>query len=115
MTFKEAFRLGILNATNFEERATRAEFWWWALLIGGLLLATIVLSTILLFSAALAGFFLVLLAVPTASLIVRRLHDLDRPGIEALAVFVPLFGWAYLLMRCTEAGDPAPNQYGRRY
>jgi uncharacterized membrane protein YhaH (DUF805 family) len=115
MSFKEAFRLGVLNATNFEERASRAEFWWWALVIGVLLLMVFVLGEILLFSAIFASFFLVLMLLPTASLVVRRLHDLDRPGWEALAALVPLFGWAYLLMRFTEAGDPAPNQYGRRY
>ena len=115
MGFREAFRLGVLNATNFDERSTRAEFWWWALVVGLLLVMVFVLGQILVFSAIFGGFFLVLMLLPTASLIVRRLHDLDRPGYEALAILVPLFGWAYLLMRFTEAGDPAPNQYGRRY
>ena len=114
MTFKQGIRAGIDNAMNFEERATRAEFWWWALLVGIVAAATLLLSTILYFTAVLGGVFLLFLALPTASITIRRLHDLDRPGCEALAALVPLLGWAYLLMRFTEAGDPAPNQYGRQ-
>ncbi|MSQ31368.1 MAG: DUF805 domain-containing protein [Dehalococcoidia bacterium] len=114
MTFKQGIRSGLDNMMNFDERATREEFWWWALLVGLVMLSTVVVGTILVFSAILGGFFLLLLALPTASIVVRRLHDLDRPGWEALAALVPLFGWAYLLMRFTEAGDPVPNQYGRR-
>src|SRR5437773_1874085 len=105
MTFKEALRAGIDNATNFEDRATRAEFWWWALLVAIVGLAATFLSAILPFSGALAFFFLVMLIVPTTSLAVRRLHDLDRPGSDLLWALIPLLGWAYVLMRFTETGD----------
>ena len=114
MTFKQGIRSGLDNSMNFEERATREEFWWWALLVGLVLAATLLLSMILYFTAILGSVFLLFLALPTASIIVRRLHDLDRPGWEAVAAVVPLFGWAYLLMRFLEAGDPRPNQYGRQ-
>ena len=114
MTFKEGIRSGLDNATNFEERATRAEFWWWALLVCLVVLATAVLGTMLPFSAALGGLFLLALLLPTVSIAIRRLHDLDRPASDLLWGLIPLFGWAYLLMLCTQAGDAAPNRYGRQ-
>ena len=114
MTFKQAIRAGIDGATNFDDRATRAEFWWWALLVALVATGAFVLSEILVFSGILAYFFLVLLLVPTAAVSVRRLHDLDRPWTVLLWALVPLLGWAYVLMLFTEPGDPASNQYGWR-
>ena len=114
MTFKDAIRAGLDNATNFEERASRAEFWWWALLVALVATAAIVLSAILVFSGMLALFLLLILLVPTVSVSIRRLHDLGRPGTDLLWALIPLLGWAYVLMLFTQAGDPAPNEYGRR-
>jgi len=35
--------------------------------------------------------------VPSLALFVRRMHDLNKSGWNILWIFVPLFGWIYLI------------------
>ena len=50
--------------------------------------------------------------IPSLALMIRRLHDLDRPAWWVIATFVPLLNlvlWLYLLFA---RGTYGPNQYG---
>jgi uncharacterized membrane protein YhaH (DUF805 family) len=47
-------------------------------------------------------------------LAVKRLHDLDKPGIAALVLFVPVISIIAFLVLCLFPGQPGPNRYGRR-
>lgn len=56
---------------------------------------------------------LALLAVMTYTVAAKRLHDRDRSGWWQLAVFVPVIGWAWLLLELVVLpGSPAANRYG---
>lgn len=44
---------------------------------------------------------------------VKRLHDLNRPGVLALSLFVPVISIIAFLVLCFFPGVPGPNQYGR--
>jgi len=46
-------------------------------------------------------------------LAVKRLHDLDKPGIAALVLFVPVISIIAFLVLCLFPGQPGPNRYGR--
>lgn len=48
------------------------------------------------------------------ALTVKRLHDINRPGIIAVALFVPVISIAAYIALCLFPGDPGPNQYGAR-
>ena len=48
------------------------------------------------------------------ALAVKRLHDLDKPGIAALILFVPVVSIIAFLVLCLFPGQPGPNRYGRR-
>ncbi|ANN55844.1 hypothetical protein BFX40_05650 [Mesorhizobium sp. SEMIA 3007] len=48
------------------------------------------------------------------ALAVKRLHDLDKPGIAALILFVPVVSIVAFLVLCLFPGQPGPNRYGRR-
>jgi uncharacterized membrane protein YhaH (DUF805 family) len=48
------------------------------------------------------------------ALAVKRLHDLDKPGIAALILFVPVVSIVAFLLLCLFPGQPGPNRYGRR-
>lgn len=48
------------------------------------------------------------------ALAVKRLHDLGRPGIMALSLFVPVVSIVAFLALCLMPGQPGPNQYGAR-
>lgn len=45
---------------------------------------------------------------------VKRLHDMDRPGFIAVALFVPVVSIVAFLALCFFPGTPGPNKYGSR-
>jgi len=45
---------------------------------------------------------------------VKRLHDIGRPGILAVALFIPVVSIAAFIALCVFPGDPGPNKYGSR-
>jgi uncharacterized membrane protein YhaH (DUF805 family) len=48
------------------------------------------------------------------ALSVKRLHDMGRPGLIALAVFVPMLAIIAFVVLCFLPGTPGPNAYGSR-
>ena len=51
-------------------------------------------------------------ALPFFAVTARRLHDVNRTGWLALLWFVPIFGWAYLLLLLAQPGDEVDNLHG---
>ena len=45
---------------------------------------------------------------------VKRLHDVDKPGIIAAALFIPVISIAAFIVLCIFPGTPGPNRYGGR-
>lgn len=45
---------------------------------------------------------------------VKRLHDFDKPGLYAVALFIPIISIAAFLALCLYPGTPGPNQYGQQ-
>ncbi len=48
------------------------------------------------------------------ALAVKRLHDLSRPGILAISLFIPVLSIIAFLVLCLLRGDSGPNRYGER-
>lgn len=44
---------------------------------------------------------------------VKRLHDIGRPGILSIALFVPVVSIIAFLALCIMPGTPGSNRYGR--
>lgn len=90
VSFPEAIKRGFNNYFVFRGRATRAEFWWWWLfsfavqIVGSIVDAVTGLPGIL---GTLLGLALV---IPSLSVTVRRLHDINKSGWWLLLWFVPL-------------------------
>jgi uncharacterized membrane protein YhaH (DUF805 family) len=62
---------------------------------------------------AMAFWAVVLLSIwSNVALGVKRLHDLDRPGIIAASLFIPVISIIAFLVLCIFPGTPGPNQYG---
>ena len=45
---------------------------------------------------------------------VKRLHDFGKPGIIAVALFVPVISIIAFVVLCIFPGDKGPNQFGSR-
>lgn len=48
-----------------------------------------------------------------AALGAKRLHDLGKPGLFAVLLFVPLFNFIAFLAMCLIPGSAGPNQFGK--
>lgn len=119
MQFIRSIGSALRNFANFSGRANRREFWFWLgfVIIVYLLIRYLELNVF----TPMAGYlpfeevpgylswtswgWLILCIIPTLSLIVRRVHDHDKPGWMALTI-VPLFWWL------VAKGTKGPNRYG---
>ncbi|ODT56584.1 MAG: hypothetical protein ABS59_00460 [Methylobacterium sp. SCN 67-24] len=45
---------------------------------------------------------------------VKRLHDFDKPGLFAIALFIPVVSIIAFVALCFYPGTPGPNQFGRQ-
>ncbi len=43
---------------------------------------------------------------------IKRLHDMGRPGIFAVALFIPVLSIVAFIALCLFPGEPGPNRYG---
>lgn len=89
------FILAIRNYANFEGKTTRREFWLY------ILYSAVILYILYFFNnnsnnSIFIGLFKILLIIPTLSIIVRRLHDVNKSGWLILFVFLPFLN-LYLL------------------
>ncbi len=50
--------------------------------------------------------------IPSAAVVVRRLHDTDRSGWWLLAGFVPIAGAILLIFFLVQPGTPGDNRFG---
>jgi uncharacterized membrane protein YhaH (DUF805 family) len=103
---------------DFSGRAPRAEYWWFVL-------AVIVFEIIAMIIDSLIGtggvvgtygwvwlLFVLAVFIPSISVAVRRLHDIDRSGWWILIAFVPIIGLIMLIYWYTQGSDPGDNRYG---
>ena len=99
MNFQTAIRSGFQNYTNFNGRASRAEYWWWALF-------TVILSILLSFiSDSLGNLGSLVTLLPSIAVAIRRVHDVDRAG---WFILVPIYNLVLVLRR----GDSGENRFG---
>ncbi|MDG4884777.1 DUF805 domain-containing protein [Mesorhizobium sp. WSM4884] len=102
-------------------RVSRAAYF-----LGGLLVALIQAFPLYRFTLVPEGsaesnlwsfvFFLAFLGSLWSNIVlaVKRLHDLDKPGIAALVLFVPVVSIVAFLVLCLFPGQPGSNRYGSR-
>jgi uncharacterized membrane protein YhaH (DUF805 family) len=110
MTFGKAIKSGFLNYATFKGRASRSEYWFWTLFlviasisITGLEVAAGIYNVTVIFY--LATF------LPGISVLVRRLHDVNRAGWWYWLVLTGV-GAFVLLYWLTKKSDDGENSYG---
>ena len=112
MTLEQAIRSVLGQYTNFSGRARRSEYWLWTLAVVGASLVALLASAA---SNALGGLLqlalFAIVVVPGLAVLVRRLHDTDRPAWWLLLFLVPFGGLAILVFLCLP-GQDRPNRYG---
>jgi len=102
--FVEAVRNGFEQYLSVRGRASRAEYWWWVLFNA--------IVQLLLGDSRLGPLALFVLLVPGVTVLVRRLHDMDRSAWFLLVALIPVVGLIVLLIIVALPGTPASNTYG---
>jgi uncharacterized membrane protein YhaH (DUF805 family) len=105
-----ATKSGIGKSFTFSGRSSRSEYWWW--MLASILFQIICTIIAVLGNVGVAAIFPILLVLPTATMIVRRLHDLEKSGWWFLIVLIPLAGILYLIYLFIQEGDMNENIYG---
>jgi uncharacterized membrane protein YhaH (DUF805 family) len=102
-------------------RVSRAAYF-----LGGLLVAIAQAFPLYRFTLALEGTpesaawsmaFMVVFLISlwsNVALAVKRLHDLGKPGLAAVVLFIPVVSIAAFLVLCLFPGQRGPNRYGER-
>ncbi len=130
VSFGEAIKLFFANAFNFEGRASRSEYWMITLFNELISILYLIINSGIkngafddffssykaaeMFGIVFSGIywvFVIAMLIPTFALIVRRIHDIGKPGYALLVACIPLIGVIVLfIFFCTDsAGD---NQWG---
>ena len=110
MSFMDATKSGVGKSFTFKGRSSRSEYWWW--MLAGILFQIICTIIAVLGNVAVTAIFPILLVIPTTTMIVRRLHDLEKSGWWFLIVLIPLVGILYLIYLFIQEGDMNENIYG---
>ncbi len=129
VTFGQAIKLAIKNATNFTGRASLSEYWWFTLflallMVGAMVLVgfgTAIVGGVTGSSDAAGGMFvlgyllvgLISLAalLPSLSLGIRRLHDTNQSGWMMLLGMVPYVGGIINIILMAQPSRPEGARY----
>jgi len=105
----------------FKGRARRKEYWMFFLINSIINLTLIVtgyefydtgIEILSLLFYVLYILYTVFAFIPGVALFVRRLHDIDMPGISFLIGLIPFVGGIWLLVLMCTKGTIGPNSYG---
>ena len=109
----EEFKLAFRNYANFDGRSTRKEYWmyflfYFLILLGLMIVDNFLNSTII---GILIGIFQIAFIIPSLSIAVRRLHDVNKNGWFLLLSFIP-FANFYILYLLIQPSYSSSNQWG---
>jgi uncharacterized membrane protein YhaH (DUF805 family) len=127
ITINEATAMGIGKAVKsafgqygtFAGRARRAEFWWFMLFVSLVSIGADILDAAIFqpmvwrgTAGPIGSLWTLATLLPSISVSVRRLHDLDRSGWWWWLWLVPVIGWIVLLIWFASRGTDGPNRFG---
>ena len=128
MTFLDAIKNAFIKCFDFKSRSSRSEFWYFYLFTT--ILGFVGIQIDRLFSLEILGlqltqnvnevailgptyiFLYFLFFVPSLSLYIRRLHDIDRSGWWLLIAIIPFVGIITLIFFWCLKGSENRNRYG---
>jgi uncharacterized membrane protein YhaH (DUF805 family) len=114
MGFGDAISTCFRKYVDFNGRASRSEYWYWFLfrllvIVGLVMVASVGRGPVGLLLAALGILAIVL---PSLSVAVRRLHDINATGWLLLIGLIPTVGGLILLILACLPSTPGANNYG---
>ncbi|MES2414430.1 MAG: DUF805 domain-containing protein [Pseudomonadota bacterium] len=100
------------NYFGVEGRARRTEYWMYFLVYLGIIIVASILDAII-GLGLIGGIAALVHLIPSITVGVRRLHDINKSGWWLLIVLIPLIGWLIAIYWAVKEGDAGDNTYGR--
>lgn len=103
---------------NFDDRASRKEFWMFVLLNFMFMIVAVALDQILDTShpeaglGVVFGLYTLLIMTPGLAVSVRRLHDIGKSGWMIFIILIPLVGAIWFFVLALKEGNQGENNYG---
>lgn len=116
--FIDSYIYTLKHSFDFEGRTTRKDFWIFNTVMFILTFIWLFLRIYFKFADFLNYidnvfyFLIVLLAMPSVSISVRRLHDVSKSGWFLLLNLIPVIGQVILFVLFTTDSSPSYNDYG---
>ena len=116
--FFETFVSEIKRWSDYESRSSLRQYWSFT---GVNIVISIILSVaggaggVLGLGAILpiaSGLFSLLMLVPSITVAIRRMHDIDKSGWYLLICLIPLVGWLVVLYFMFQPGTVGANKFG---
>ena len=114
------FILAFKNWNKFKGRANRSEFWYFTLFYLIFLAITYFIDISFLgwdpmdptsIGVLSTAYYLVTL-IPSFSVTIRRLHDINKSGWNLLWMLIPILGAVYIIILNILKGTDVDNKYG---
>ena len=115
MSFAESITTCLRKYIDFSGRASRSEYWWFTLCIPFVMIVSQIYFRITGGDTRIVlpfTLFMVFMFLPSMSVQVRRLHDMNRSAWWILLYLLNVLGLLVLLVWSIFPGVPGPNRYG---
>lgn len=100
------------NFANFNDRATRTQYWMFSLTYLVIYIAIVALEALLKMPAIIGLFFSLIMIVPLFAYSARRLHDMGRSGWWQLLILIPVVGSIIVIvMLCLPTKPESVEKY----
>lgn len=96
----------------FDGRARRKEYWMFQLFYIIFLCIAVIIDMVIGTLMVFYILYILAMAIPSISVTVRRLHDIDKSGWWYFISCVPIIGGIWLLVLVCTEGDRGINGYG---
>ncbi len=119
MKFGAAVKAFWKNYAVFSGRARRSEYWWAVLFLLAVSFPVALIDTVVFFdtivqtgSGPLSILFLLVILLPSISLLVRRFHDVGLSGWFVLLTFIPFAGAVFAFVVAVLDSQRGDNRFG---
>ncbi len=119
MKFGAAVKAFWKNYAVFSGRARRSEYWWAVLFLLALSFPIALIDTVVFFdtivqtgSGPLSILFLLVILLPSISLLIRRFHDVGLSGWFVLLTFIPFAGAVFAFVVAVLDSQRGDNRFG---
>ncbi len=119
MKFGAAVKAFWKNYAVFSGRARRSEYWWAVLFLLAVSFPIALIDTVVFFdtivqtgSGPLSILFLLVILLPSISLLIRRFHDVGLSGWLVLLTFIPFAGAVFAFVVAVLDSQRGDNRFG---